>query len=237
MWNVREWITEAGLSVTEVARRAGVSRTTIMRIQNGTVSPSVSTLTELAIACGRHLEVTTRPLSDPNAAQAARYLLESGFVPDDQTAAEAWASRLERMRLSNPVDIVQAAGCASAPGLRPETRLFAGQHAVLAASSAGEASGQRWAISGAPVLGSAGGTAVLHCENAQRCAGLLQDSMRERAAGQSADLVVVPAGAGTFYDSWEQDHVRLAAPIQGLLDCVGLGGELAEAALAEARRW
>src|SRR5699024_7269471 len=150
---------------------------------------------------------------------------------------EAWADRLGRMRLRDPVDIVQAAGRASAPGLRPDASFFAGPKALLAASSAGEASGGRWAISGAPLLGWAEGVAVLHCENAQRCIGLLRDSMRGRAAGQLADLVVVPAGAGTFYDTWEQDHVFLAAPIQGLLDCVGLGGELAEAALAEARRW
>lgn len=237
MRNVSEWVEESGLPATEVARRSGVSRSTIMRIQNGTVSPSVSTLTELAIACGKQLHLTTRPLSDPHAAQAARLMLEDGFVPDDQGQTEAWVNRLKRLCLDGPVDIVQTAARASAPRQRQGAHFFAGRRAMLAAASAGDASGGDWAISGEPILDLENGTVVLHCQDSRRCAGLLRESMRETNSAATADLIVLEAGPATFYDAWEQDGVRMAAPIQGLLDCIGLGGQLGQAALDEARRW
>src|SRR6218665_3688279 len=69
----------AGLTASELARRAGVNRSTLHRISVGAVEPSLDTLHELAIVHGLELEVRLSPLSDPDAALAARHLFDPAF--------------------------------------------------------------------------------------------------------------------------------------------------------------
>ncbi len=49
---VREWREKRGYSVRELAERAGVSYVTIVRIENGHISPTVALLEKLAKALG-----------------------------------------------------------------------------------------------------------------------------------------------------------------------------------------
>lgn len=48
----------AGLSLDGLADRSGVAKTTILRIEHGASSPTISTLQRLALALGKRLEVS-----------------------------------------------------------------------------------------------------------------------------------------------------------------------------------
>lgn len=54
---------QAGLSVAELARKAGTSRAAISQIEKGEREPSVATLTRLLGACGHRLVAI--PLDSP----------------------------------------------------------------------------------------------------------------------------------------------------------------------------
>lgn len=53
--------TAAGLSQAELARAARTSEATIARYESGDVDPRVETLKRLVLACGRRLELDSRP--------------------------------------------------------------------------------------------------------------------------------------------------------------------------------
>src|SRR5215472_569125 len=94
---VRDWLAASGLTPAAAARRAGVSASTLHRILNAQVDPSVGTLREIGFACGVQMELTGRRLSDPLAAAAARAMLEIGYRPTGDSEVEAWQHRLLRM--------------------------------------------------------------------------------------------------------------------------------------------
>lgn len=220
MQQVGQWIQRSGRTASEVARLAGVSRSTIARIAAGTVSPTTATLREIALACDRDLLITDVALSDANAAQAARLLLEEGFMADDPEAAGQWVERIQRRGLNDPIAIVTFAGHCSSPRIRSGASFFAGTRAQWKAASAGEASGSAWALSGTPVL-QAGQVTVMHAADQHAVTTALTDSMEQLSSASGANLIVVLATPGTFYDSWADGAIQLVAPIQGLIDAVG----------------
>lgn len=56
---IREARTDAGLSQTELARRAGTSQPALARYETGAALPTLPTLERLLLACGRRLEIRT----------------------------------------------------------------------------------------------------------------------------------------------------------------------------------
>jgi transcriptional regulator with XRE-family HTH domain len=236
MLHTETWVATSGLTRTEVARRAGLARSTMLRVDNGTVSPTVATLRELAIACGLDVEITTRTLSDPAAAEAARSMLENGYVVTDPVATAQWVERLTRMAGNEPVDIVRAAGVASTLRARRGAHYFKGKVPMLRVASAGDATDLDWAISGGPPLGAAG-TTVLWSADADLAARFLGEAMSITSEPREADVIVAPSHPGIYVDSWMDTLVRYVAPIQMLLDAFGLEESLAQAAMVEARSW
>src|SRR4051812_32218190 len=61
----------SGLSIRELARLAGVSFTTVARIESGDVDPGVGTLRKILSAAGRDLLLTTEPSKSRRATLAA----------------------------------------------------------------------------------------------------------------------------------------------------------------------
>lgn len=226
----------SGLSRAQVAQRAGVARSTLLRIEAGETAPSLRTLRELAIACGLDIDIRSRPVSDPAAAEAARLILEDGYPPHDQASAQAWVERLKRQAGEDPVEITRAGGLAASLTHRTEAHHLAGPVPLLRVASAGEGAGGAWAISGAPPLG-VDGTIVLWSERPDVAARLLTGPARKATAPAAATVIVAPAHPGVFHDTWKDGAVRYVAPIQMLLDAFGLEPALQSAALAEARRW
>lgn len=236
MQQVREWVTAAGLTRSQVAQRAGLARSTLLRIESGETNPSLGTLREIAIACGLDIDVLTRPLSDQAAAEAARLMLEDGYQPNDRPAAEAWVERLTRQVGGDPVAITRAAGQAATLTHRPGAFHLTGAVPLVRVASAGDGAGGNWAISGAPPLG-VEGTVVLWSEHPEIAARLLSETLRKATSPAIATVIVAGAHPGVFRDTWRDGSIRYVAPIQMLLDAFGLDPALQSAALDEARRW
>lgn len=238
-----------GLSAVEYARRAGVNRTTIHRIAVGAVDPSLGTLRELAIAHGYDLRVELRPLSDPLAAAALRHLLDPAFEhltpaevdPASADEVERWIERLNR--INDVDDAAITAGRAASLLHRDGAVYLRGDNSGLRLASAGDASNQRWAISGAAALPTFGEAPIAApsvlwvAEDAKAAADLLRDThlLVEHAA--SAHVVVARAHPSVFVDDVERSRVNYVAPIQFLLDAFGFEGALDEAALRLRDTW
>jgi transcriptional regulator with XRE-family HTH domain len=243
---VQGWLLGAGLNASTVARRAGVSPSTLHRILTDQVDPSIGTLREIAIGCGVDLSVSSRTISDWRAAAAARSMLEGGYVmSDDKNEVLAWQSRLSRLAQSDaPIDLVNAAASASAPLHRPDAAWYTGTMTVGSVASAGDASGGQWALSGAaglyfPELGeSAPAITVLWCSDVRAVSQLLAASgARTTDRAERVALVVVKGEPELFVGSFTRGLVHYAAPIQIVIDCLSLGGVVANDAREEAMTW
>ena len=82
---IREARRAAGLTMAELAERAGTSKPTVSRYENGLVDPGTETLSRLLRACGQ--ELRAHPLGLPVSAAAVAQRLEGrdGPTADDVT--------------------------------------------------------------------------------------------------------------------------------------------------------
>ena len=108
---IREARQAAGLTMTELARRAGSSKPTISRYENGLVDPGAETLNRLLHACGQELRAHTIGLPASREEVGRRFEAQDGPTADDvtrtndgrrlRTAAdiEAFAAELRDWRL------------------------------------------------------------------------------------------------------------------------------------------
>lgn len=242
---VRGWLAASGLNAATAARRAGVSASTLHRVLNGIVDPSVGTLREIGLACGVEMALTARPLSDPRASAAARAMLEAGYEPSTDREIAAWQERLVRMAGSDgPVDIVKAAAAASSPLLRRGAVLLSGELPLARVASAGDAAKRRWAISGAaglylpPPSAVAPAVTILWCEDIRTVIQLLAETeLRQTHRPDRAALAVIAGEPELFTGSFTDGIVRYAAPIQIILDCLSQPGAVADDAMREAASW
>lgn len=245
--HARAWQQRSGVVASLLARRAGLSTSTLHRVLSGHVDPQIGTLREIALACGLELDLAVRPASNPMAAIAARSMLEDGFeVPRDALSNLAvWTDRVTRFAgNSDPVRLVEAAAVMSAPVRRPGAVLYSGATKVGRVASSGDASGGRWALSGAVGLNLASMgdalpvTSILWCEDARAVSNLLADStLRRTERPERASLAVVEGEAELFYGSFTKDRIHYVAPIQIMIDCLSLGGPVADQARAEVSTW
>ncbi|MGY6496633.1 MAG: helix-turn-helix domain-containing protein [Microcella sp.] len=233
------------ISDAELSRRSGTSRSTIHRIDAGTVHPTLRTLRELAIAAGLDIDVTYRPLSDPAAGRAARFLLDEAFTTVAKTADDDdWIDRIERLApAGDPIAIVTESGRATDLRHRAGAIHLKNTVAPLRLASAGDATGHDWAISGRAALDAindtdvptGSGPDVLYVTDPQRAWRLLDAP--ERAEAAEAALIIAPLLEEHSIDAWEHDRAHFVAPIQILLDGIGFGGELANTARHVAESW
>ncbi|MGH9307098.1 MAG: helix-turn-helix domain-containing protein [Acidimicrobiales bacterium] len=242
---LREMLASSGLSASGVARRAGVSGSTLHRIVNDQVDPSFGTLREVAIACGLHLSLATSHLSDPLAASAARSMLEEEYERPDDAEVTRWRERLPRLAGGDdPVEIVKVAARASSPLHRPGGALHSGEVLLARLASAGDASGEQWAISGAAGLylplddDVAPALTILWCENVRAVEHFLVGSgLRPTHRADRVTVAVVAAEPELFVGSFTHGIVHYVAPIQIILDCISQAGQVADDAIKEVTSW
>ncbi|MHB8319620.1 MAG: helix-turn-helix domain-containing protein [Acidimicrobiales bacterium] len=243
---VRRWLEDSGLRAASVARRAGVSASTLHRVLHDSVDPSVGTLEEIALACGFSLELATTQASDRFASAAARSLLEDGYCPPDDPAVVAWEQRLHRWAGDDdPIGLVQAAAAAASPLHREDAVLFAGEETLARIASAGDASNGRWALSGpagldpsAPPVSLAPPVTILWCDDPRQASLMLTESaLTSTRQVHRVSVAVVGAEPELFFDAFSVGIVRFVSPIQIVIDCLTQGGAAAKAALNEASSW
>jgi len=224
------------MTPAQVASRAGMARSTVHRIAHEETDPKISTLREIAIACGYDLAVSLVPLSDPDAATAARLLLEDGYAPASNRAVRQWVDRLQRVAGDDPLAIACEAAHASTLLHRAGARYFTGTvHLPRLVSEADHVS-TRWALSGAPMLDGRG-PAIVWTDNADALARLAAEHLVPVQDATQATVLIAPSHPDLYFDSFVEQSVRYVAPVQMILDSLGIPGPLAEDALAEAKRW
>lgn len=239
---VAQILERSGLSATALAQRSGVSRSSQHRIDSGSTDPRLGTLRNLAIAAGFDLTITPVALSDHDATRAARVLLDAIYPPATTPDVDDWIARLTRLAGDNPVDIVRTAGQCSTLLKRAGAVFLAGNAADMKIVDAGTYSAAPWLLSGSPALrrmGTAGasthGPTILYSGDPHRV-GRLLDTM-EPTRPERADLILTDYPTGIDTDAWADGDVHLVAPIQALIDSLGIGGPLAETAELIARSW
>lgn len=231
-----------GMTASEYARRAGINRSTIHRIGAGTTDPTLASLRELAIVHGWDLDIALRPLSDPDAATAARVLLDGAFADVEPSPAQArWADRLSIT--TDPVEITAAAGRASAPQHRDGAVYLRGPRDAKRLASAGDASGGRWALSGAAAFAALGAEAperapgLLWVEDPERAARTMLDTHRRTDSAHAAHVILAPANDSVMTAAWSVGPLRYVAPMQALLDGFGIGRGLESISRSIAEGW
>ena len=80
-----EWREKRGLSQTELAERAGTSKPTLSRYENGLVDPGAETLSRLLHACGRELRAEATGLPSSVDELTSRFEGRDGPTGDDVT--------------------------------------------------------------------------------------------------------------------------------------------------------
>lgn len=244
-------VEESGLSKASLSARSGIARSTLYRIRDGLVDPTVGSIRELALSAGYDLELSLAPLSDSDAARAARVILDPLFaasfeLSQPDRAAEAWIERLRRwVPNGDPVEICRTAGESSSLLHRQGAIFLRGRVTELKLASAGEFSKREWFLSGAAVIdriGEPGGDAgddkmpfVVYTDDPRRFDRLL-DNM-EHVRPEKATLIIAERTDGIGIDAWKDGKIELVAPIQGIIDAFGIGGRLAVAAEQNARNW
>ena len=248
---VDQIVTESGLSKASLSTRSGVARSTLWRIRDGLVDPTIGSLSELALSAGFELQLSLAPLSDPEAARAARVILDPLFaasleLTQPHRAVMGWIERLNRWVPSgDPVELCRTAGESSSLLHRKGAIFLRGRVTELKLASAGEFSKKDWLLSGAAVIDRIGDLDstppdngmpyVVYTEDPRRFERLL-DNM-EHIRPEKATLIIAERTDGIGIDAWKDGKIELVAPIQGLIDAFGIGGNLGVAAEHIARSW
>jgi hypothetical protein len=222
-------------------------------LENGETDPTLSTLSEVALACGVELSLEQSPLSDPSAAAAARYLLDERSPTDVGFDISRWADRLTRWADGEPLKIVQRAGESSSLLTRRGVHHFSGDASDLRLASAGQASASKWVLSGRSALERAASidpvTAedrnldtlisetprIIYTDNTHRVSRLLNGLTRVDPG--DGNVIVAPYESYLDADIFVDGPIRVVAPIQGLIDAFGLGIGPAIAATEIGSRW
>lgn len=241
---VAECIERSGLNARQVAARAGVAASTVHRILNDQVSPSVATLHNITAACGLDLTMSTSTLASPAAAAAARAILDEDYPAEVDADIDQWAARLDAWTDGDPVQIIEEAARASGVLHRTDAIRLSGEATIGRIASAGDASGQRWAVSGASGLDlpsfdeAVPRISVLWCEDPSAIRPLLTGgTLRPASAPHRTSVVIAAAEPDLFLGTFERDRVVYAAPIQIAIDAISVGGDAADRAREEIRTW
>lgn len=228
--DLAQLIARTDASRSEIARRAGVPRSTLYRALTGNADVRLGTLRELAYAAGFRLELRYAPTSDPDAADAARALLGE-WKGELSAGVRSWMERLQRYAEGGTVvDLVSEAGSASSLLTREDAIRMCGPFSADRLASAGYATEQPWALSGVDALEALGldvehdGIHILWTDDPERAKQLLLDTGRPANTAEGVDLIICRPSSLTLTDIREIEGIRLVSPTQAVIDCMGLSG-------------
>lgn len=183
------------------------------------------------------MQVNFKPAGERAAAQAARWQLEgAAYTPADPAISRAWLDRFHRYGATTEIDIALLAGKLASPLHQADAVILPHGFDQTSLISAGDCSGESWALSGACGLQAAGievvGSNILYTQDLQ----LAQQTLQEFRT-LPGRTILLPAAAASLQGQVAVGIARYVSPVQLLLDCLGLETNLAQAAAAELRSW
>lgn len=220
---IQEAIRGSRFNRTELARRAGVSASTISRIEKGSIDPTLGMAEKILAATGLQIAPRLEPLSDPEALRAARAILgdDGDTAADTEGAAtlRRWASPDGTPR---PRALAREAGAAAPPRLRPGAVELSTGWNFLRICSTVAATREGWAVSGSPAAERIGapeatGPVILYVQSPQRIERMLASS-----GPGPHQVLILPFDGTSETGAWNDEGIVWADPIQVILDCYGL---------------
>ena len=220
---VRRAIQDSGFSRAELARRAGVSASTITRIERGDMDPTLGMASRILAAADFQFVPRLEPLCDPRILTSARSVLDDKFplAADAETSAtlKRWSTRDGSPK---PRSLAREAGEAAPPLCRPGVTTVRTDWTFLRICSAVAATRKRWAVSGAPAAARIGadgsrGPIVLYVEEPERIRTVIG-----QPAASAQYVILIPLDGTSEAGAWNDQGIVWADPIQVILDCYGM---------------
>jgi transcriptional regulator with XRE-family HTH domain len=229
----------SGLSRRQVAIQAAVSPSTVTRIENGQLDPTVSVFEQLLAACGFGYSFGDKliPIANPDAARAARRILDPEAAIAATEGSERLAGRWEKGGLITSIgidrqEIARRAGHLNMMSIRPGKQRFAVDSWQYVARALRDRDLGNWAITG--------GVAALRytsIANAPFPVVYVEDPI---AVGRSLALKPIEYGPGVTLLPLDdvsaagieqtEDGGRWAAPWQVAIDAYASNGRSADQA-------
>ena len=206
-------INESDLSKSAIAKRAGVSPSTVTRIASGQLDPTFSTAESILRALGHQLPEQFPKLCDVAAVHAARRVIRGEDVEGLwEESLQRWASSISEFMLE--------AGRAAPLALRNEAVMIRTSWSILRIYGAVAATGRGWVASGWPA-GSMLGLAeapreplVVYVDGGSESLGL---ALPEDPLGTNV-VRVLPFDGLSELDAWRAEGIVWADPHQVCLD-------------------
>lgn len=207
-------IEESPLSMRAIAKRAGVSASTVSRIAKDELDPTLKVANSILIALGFQMPRTFPRLCDTDATLAARHIIRGDDV------GGPWVERLERWA-TNYDELILEAGRAAPLALREDLVSIRTSWPALRLYGAIAATGQKWAVSGMPAAVAMGAPepnelneSLVYVEDGATALGL---SVPHDPYG-SHTLHILPFDGVSELDVWTRHGVVWADPIQVCID-------------------
>ena len=217
------------LSLSEVARRSGVSRNTLNLWLRETAQPSLAGLEKVMRVLGYEVSVQVDRMSDAAAATAARVLL--GDLASEEPDVKAWIDRFVQWG-DTPAGggscqaLIERAAWASNPYGRKDALHFLPANPITLASAV-DASGQPWAMSGAfaaqRVAGQIAGvgeprSTLIWCTNPADIVPSLPTRIRASAEPVSGGITLVPVAGEELTGARKELGIHYVSPHQLAID-------------------
>ena len=237
----------AQLTRPHLAAMAGVAPSTIGRIENGEMDPSLGMLERILRAAGFRLSGIEQ-VSDPAAVAAARGVLEDDQALLSYPGASTWVQRWRAAgfltgegKAKDLAVLGFRAGMAARLAVRPGICSYARMGSWLDIARRIEGTGRGWAATGGAAANRLLSSAdaywpVFYVDDTATVAS--EAGFVSSSGGGQPVLSLVPFdGVADVGVEVDDDGLRWAAPIQVVIDCFGGTGRMPEQAEAIADRW
>ncbi|KAB1503593.1 helix-turn-helix transcriptional regulator [Corynebacterium sp. 320] len=212
------------LSLSEIARRSGVSRNTLHLWLRGQSQPSPATMEKVMLILGYELSLRAHRISDSDAATAARVLTEE--LKSSHPSVKKWIQLFIDWGDTHELHtLLESAAWASNPYGRSGAIHFL-PTTPLTIASAVDASGQRWAFSGSfaqkqgaeCALELRSHSTIVWCEDPSAVTPSLPSRIRQAPYPVQGGISLVPLGGEECTRQISSGGLHFVSPVQLTID-------------------